>query len=58
MGGYTFDGSDKIYFCKESNIDDMIRLDQIAGFENEFMKYKIFFVFKLADGMKVFTSLN
>lgn len=48
---YLFDTS-------KINIDDFIRLEQIAAIENEKMKHKIFFVYKLDEGLKVFTSLN
>jgi len=49
------------YYFLDNNrisIDDFMRLEYIAALENEMLKYKIFFVYKLDEGLKVFTSLN
>ena len=51
MRVYVFD-TDKL------EKDDFFRLEQVAAIENEKMKHKIFFVFKLDKGLKVFTGLN
>ena len=55
---YLYDGM-RLYFfdTNKLSIDDFFKLEQIAAFENEIMKHKIFFVYDLS-GNKVFTSLN
>ena len=55
---YVGDGM-RLYFMDVNRlgIDDFLRLEQIAGMENDKMKHKIFFVFEM-QGEKVFTSLN
>ena len=49
---------DYFFDSNQINIDDMVRLEQIAGLENECMRHQIFFVFKLDEAVKIFTSLN
>lgn len=59
MDKLEYNNQEKIYFfdSNKTNLDDIIRLEQIAAFENEKMKYRIFFVFDLY-GNKVFSGLN
>ena len=51
---------ERMYFFDKNqiDIDDFFRLEYTAAIENELMKHKIFFAFKLDEGFKVFTSLN
>jgi len=47
-----------IFNTSKLSIDDFLRLEQVASTENEIMKYRIFFVYKLNEYNKVFTGLN
>jgi hypothetical protein len=53
-------GETRVYMFRHKEItsDDFFRLEKVAELENEMMKHKIFFVFKLDGVNKVFTGLN